>query len=77
MATVRADSKRHVVVPGARPGDVFDIQRQDDHRYLFVRLQRPTAVPKMTREECLEAIFRYPLPVGMSWEQLRKLTREP
>ncbi|MCY4025545.1 MAG: hypothetical protein OXH75_04435 [Acidobacteria bacterium] len=77
MATVRADSKRRVVVPGARPGDVFDIQRQDDHRYLFVRLQRPAAAPKMTREECLEAISRYPLPVGMSWEQLRKLTREP
>ena len=77
MATVRADSKQRVVVPGARPGDVFDLRRQDDDWYLLVRLQRPAAAPKMTREECLEAISRYPLPAGMSWEQLRKLTREP
>jgi len=77
VATVRADSKGRVVVPGAKPGDVFDIERQDEHRYLFVRLQRPAAAPKMTREECLEAMSRHPPPVGMSWEQLRKLTREP
>ena len=77
MSTVRADTKRRVVIPGAKPGDVFDVQRQDDHRYLFVRLQRPAALPRKTREECLKAMSRSPLPMGMSWEQLRKLTREP
>ena len=77
MGTVRADAKGRVVVPGARPGDIFDVQRQDAYRYLLVRLERPATSPKMTREECLEAMSRYPLSVGMSWEQLREITREP
>lgn len=77
MGIVRADAKRRVVVPGAKPGDVFDVQPQGDERYVFVRLNRPSPAPSKSREECLEAISRSPLTLTLSWEHLRKLTREP
>ena len=77
MGTVRADAKRRIVIPGAKPGDVFDVQRQGDERYVFVRLHRPALAPSKSREECLEAMSRSPLSMTLSWEQLRRLTREP
>ena len=77
MSATRADAKKRIVIPGARPGDVFDIQRQDDERYLLVRLQRPEAAPVKSREACLEAMAKSPLRLILSWEQLRQSTREP
>ena len=77
MKAVRADTKRRVVTPGARPGDIFDIQRQGDERYVLVRLHRPTEAPRMTREACIEAMSQSPLNPTLSWEELRGITREP
>ena len=77
MATVRADSRKRVVIPGAVPGDVYDIQPEGDARYVLVRLYRPDPVPKKSVEECLEAMSQMPLRMKLSWEELRRLTREP
>ncbi len=77
MAAVRADAKKRVVIPGAKPGDVFDVQRQGDECYVLVRLHRPVAAPRKSREACLEAMSRAPLSPTLSWEQLRRFTREP
>lgn len=77
MSTARADAKKRVVVPGAAPGDVFDVQRQGDERVLLVRLKRPDPAPKMTAEACLEAMSRTPVRMALSWEELRRITREP
>ena len=77
MKVARADTKRRVVIPGAEPGDVFDIQQEGEGRYLLVRLQRPPATPRMTRQECRDAMARSPLTPIMSWEELRSMTREP
>ena len=77
MATVRADSKKRVVIPEAAPGDVFDVQPQGDERYVLVRLHRPDPVPKKSVEECLEAMDQNPLRMTLSWEELRQITREP
>ena len=30
MSTARADAKKRIVIRTAKPGEVFDIQRQDD-----------------------------------------------
>lgn len=76
MSTTTADSKKRVVIPTAKPGDVFDIQTQAEGRYLLVRLQPPDIVPKKNREECLRAMAEYPLALRLSWDQLRQLTRE-
>ena len=77
MKAVRADIKRRVVIPGAKPGDIFDVQRQSDERFVLVRLHRANEAPGMSREACLEAMDRSPLNVDLSWAELRRITREP
>lgn len=75
--TTKADSKRRVVLPGAEPGDVYDVQEQGAGRYLLVRLERPKPKAAMSREDCLRAMDERPLRLGLTWEELKRLTREP
>ena len=75
MAVARADSKRRVVIPGASPGDVFDVQRQGEDQHVLVRLRPPDIRSPKSRKECLDAMSRAPLHPTLSWEQLRRLTR--
>jgi len=35
MSTSTVDSKKRVVSPGGRPGDIFDIQQQAEGRFLL------------------------------------------
>jgi hypothetical protein len=77
MAISTADAKRRVVLPAARPGDVFDIQSQGEGRLLLVRLDLPKPGPKMSRDRCLEAIATAPLRPKVTWDILKALTREP
>jgi len=77
MSTSRLDSKKRIVLPSGQPGDVFDVQQQAEGRFLLVRLEKPQASERMSREACLEAMEQYPLRPAMSWEQLRQITREP
>ena len=77
MKIARADTKKRVVIPGAEPGDVFDVQRDGEERYVLVRLHRPAARPRMSRQDCLDAISRSSLSPTLPWEALRRLTREP
>jgi hypothetical protein len=74
--TTTADSKRRVVLPSARPGDVFDVQTQGEGHFTLVRLARPEPKPRLTRTECLRAIAAAPLSPTMDWAALRELTRE-
>jgi len=75
--TTKADAKRRVVLPGAEPGDVYDVQRPRDGEYLLVKLERPEPRAKLSREECLRAMAAEPLQLSMSWDELKSLTREP
>lgn len=75
--TTKADGKRRVVLPGAHPGDVYDVQVQEEGRYLLVRLERPEPKASMSREDCVRAMDDRPLRPTMTWEELRNLTREP
>ncbi len=75
--TTKADSKKRVVLPSAAPGDVFEIQDHGDGHFTLVRLARPQPAARLTRAQCLKAISAAPLYPKMSWETLRKLTREP
>lgn len=75
--TTKADSKKRVVLPRAEPGDVFDVQEQEEGRYLLVRLERPEAKASVGREDCLRAMEERPLRLGTTWEELRRMTREP
>lgn len=77
--TVTADSKKRVVLPGARPGDVFACEQQDENHYSLVKLQPPPAPKekKMTKAQVLRAIKNSKMKFDMTWDELRKLTREP
>ena len=77
MPTLIADAKRRVVLPAARPGDVFDVQGQGEGRLLLVRLERPQPGSAMSMERCLEAIAAAPLQPRMTWDSLKAMTREP
>jgi hypothetical protein len=73
------DVKKRIVLPQGRPGDVFDIQEQGEGLFVLVRLQKPekTAKRRISRKACLEAMRNAPLRPAMTWEELRKLIREP
>jgi hypothetical protein len=75
--TVTADSKRRVVVPGVKPGDVFACERQDENRFLLVRLLAPPPPPRKTGAEVRRAIKKSKMKFDLTWEELRALTREP
>jgi hypothetical protein len=77
MSTTTLDSKKRLVLPNGRPGEVFDIQEQADGRFLLVRLERPKPAERMSRKACLQAMRSAPLRLAMTWEELRKQTREP
>ncbi|NUM52375.1 MAG: hypothetical protein HUU46_01905 [Candidatus Hydrogenedentes bacterium] len=76
MAIARVDSKKRVVLPNGRPGEVYDVQQQDDGRVVLVRLETPKPLPRVGRKACLKAMNEAPLTPVMSWEQLRGITRE-
>ncbi|MGB5295978.1 MAG: hypothetical protein WBP34_13580 [Thermoanaerobaculia bacterium] len=77
MGTSKIDSKKRIVLPKGRPGDVFDIQQQGEGRYLLVRLEKPEPASRITRQACLEAMTDAPLSPAMTWEELKLRTREP
>ena len=72
----KTDAKKRVVLPGARPGDVFDVQNCGEGRILLVKLERPSPRQRMTRKQSLKAMAASPLRQCMSWEELRSTTRD-
>ena len=77
MSTATVDSKKRVVLPSGRPGDVYDVQQQDDGHVLLVRLEPAKRHIRISRRACLDAMRKSPLQPRMTWDELRKLTREP
>ncbi|WP_290649264.1 hypothetical protein [Aquisalimonas sp.] len=77
MSIAIADQKKRVVLPGANPGDVFDVQRGEDGRYVLVKLIHPSVTGTHTTEEVKAALESAPLTARMSWDALKRLTREP
>ena len=74
--TLTADSKKRVVLPSAAPGDVF-VCRETPEGLVLTRVYRPTDRARMTKAEAVRAIRASKFKPAMSWEDLRKLTREP
>ena len=75
--TLTADSKKRVVLPGAAPGDVFACEQTEQGVVLRRVYRQPPQKKKQTRAQALKAIRRWTFKPAMSWEELRKLTREP
>ncbi len=75
--TVTADAKKRVIIGRAHPGDVFDVQEQGEGRFLLVRLEKPDPPENISHSACLRAIEENPLGIELSWDELRRITREP
>jgi hypothetical protein len=75
--TITADSKKRVVIPWVKPGDVFACEQQDDNHFFLVRLQRTPPLAKRTKAEVRRAIKNSKLLFDVTWDELRALTREP
>ena len=75
--TVKADEKKRILLPGAKPGDVFDYEEHGDGNFVLVRLNKPEPAKKMTRAEVRKAMRNCKLQPMMTWEELRSWTREP
>ena len=74
--TLRADSKKRVVLPGAAPGDVFACE-QKGHEVVLKRIYREAPRKKLTKAQALKAIRNWKFKPAMTWEELRAITREP
>ena len=75
--TLKADSRKRVVVPDARPGDVFDYEDRGNGRYLLVRLTKPIPKARITRTDFRKTLDSSKLKFNVGWDELRRLTREP
>ena len=74
---VKADAKKRVLLPGAKPGDVFDYEDQGQGNFVLVRLNKSGPPRKMTRVEVQKAMRNCKLQPMMTWSELRAWTREP
>ena len=75
--TITADSKRRVVIPWVKAGDVFACEQRDKNHFSLARLNPPAPPKKKSRAQVLRAIKSSKLKFDMTWEELRALTREP
>ena len=56
MSAYKVDTKKRILLPGGRPGDVFDIQQQAEGRFLLIRLEKPERSEQMNKKACLAAM---------------------
>lgn len=75
--TITADSKKRVVIPWVKPGDVFTCEQQDENHFLFARLTPPPPPMKKSKAEVRRALRESRMKFDYTWDELRKLTREP
>lgn len=75
MKTVTADQKRRVVLPNAEPGEVYQIRELESGHLELTKLV-PAPRTSLTPDELRSRMRENGLKSKMSWETLRKTTRE-
>ena len=76
MVTATADQKRRVPLPGAQPGDVFDVHRSPDGKYILEKRVRQVGPGPLSAAEVLAAMDAKPLEPRLRWEGLSQRTRK-
>ena len=77
MITIRADDKKRIRIPAARPRDVYHPETLTRDLIVLRRIEPPKPRKRMTREEILRAIESSTIEFNITFDELRKLTREP
>jgi hypothetical protein len=75
--TITADSKKRVVIPWVKPGDVFACEQRDENHFSLARLNPPPPPKKKTKAQIRRAILQSKMKFDLTWDELRVLTREP
>lgn len=75
MKVSTIDTKRRLVLPGAKPGETYAVRAVAPGHYELAKVI-PAPRPKPTAEELDALLASAPLTPKMSWEELRSLTRE-
>ena len=76
MKIATIDTKRRLVLPGAKPGECYAVREAAPGHYELAKVL-PAPQPKPTAKELDALRASAPLTPKMSWEELRQLTREP
>ncbi len=76
MSTIIADQKKRVVLPNARPGDVFAVNQDQAGRWILVRLLPEKPKRRLRAEQVTRIMGEHPLRPTLTWEQLKRATRE-
>lgn len=76
MSTIIADQKKRVVLPNARPGDVFAVNQEPPGRWTLVRLLPEKPKHRPSAREVAGALRASPLRPTLTWKQLKRATRE-
>ncbi len=75
LKTAVTDQKRRIVLPGAKPGEIYAIRELAAGR-LELSLMLPAPPRRLRRSEVEKALNAAALTPQMSWDTLRQLTRE-
>ena len=75
MKVAMIDSKRRLVLPGAKPGETYAVREAAPGHYELAKVI-PAPRPKPTAKELDAMLASEPLTPKMSWEEIRSLSRE-
>ncbi len=71
-----ADQKKRVVLPGISPGECFQVREIESGHLELLRLVPQETAQAMTSTKLVDRWAQYALTPRLSWEELRKETRE-
>ena len=75
MKTATTDQKRRIVIPNAEPGEIYCI-REIEPGHLELTKMVPVSQNRKSPAELRVLLNEQPLTPSMSWESLRRSTRE-
>lgn len=71
------DTKRRLVLPGAKPGECYAVREAGPGHYELAKVIPAAKKPQPKPAEIDALLDSAALTPRMNWEQLRVLTREP
>ncbi len=72
-----ADEKKRIRVPAVHPRDIYHPETMTRDLIVLRRVEPPKPKKKKTPEEIGRAIEKHRIESTFSYDELRKLTREP
>ena len=77
MKVQTIDTKRRLVLPGAKPGECYAVRETGPGHYELAKVIPAPQRPKPRPAELDALLASAALTPAMNWDQLRTLTREP